>query len=286
MIQYLAAAGTDVGLTSPCNQDSFGAKVFSSRYGSLTAASMCDGMGGYSCGEVASATVVDAFQRWLLRRLPLLAENEPDPAAVFEEWTGLIELCNRKIILYGEQHGVRLGTTAVLLLATQTQYMILNVGDCRVYEIRNAVTQITRDQTLVEREFQAGRLTAEQVKTDPRGHVLAECVGIMPEVHPDYYTGKVQPESVYMLCCDGFRHKIGEEEMLEYFAPKQMRTCEAMQQQIRKLIDMNMQQGETDNISAITILAEKQSSRKKMKKDAPLSVMQEFCYTDSSELAE
>ena len=55
-----------------------------------------------------------------------------------------------------------------------------------------------------------------------------------------------------------------------------------MQSQIRKLIDMNMQQGETDNISAITILAES----KKTDRDAPLSVMQEFCFTDSSELAE
>jgi serine/threonine protein phosphatase PrpC len=85
-----------------------------------------------------------------------------------------------------------------------------------------------------------------------------------------------------MLCCDGFRHKIGEEEMLRYFAPKHMRSCEEMQSQIRKLIDMNMQQGETDNISAITILAESKNSDR----DAPLSVMQEFCYTDSSELAE
>lgn len=282
MIQYLAAAGTDNGLIAQRNQDSFGAKVFSSSYGSMTAAIMCDGMGGYDSGEVASATVVDAFQRWLLRRLPVIAETEPDRDTVFEEWTGLIELCNQKIIRYGEQRGVRLGTTAVLFLATQEQYMILNVGDCRVYEIRDAVQQITRDQTLVEREFQAGLLTAEEVKTDPRGHVLAECVGIMPEVHPDYYIGKVQPESVFLLCCDGFRHKIGEEEMLQYFAPAHMRTCEQMQRQIRSLIDMNKQQGETDNISAITILAERKTDDSK----SSLSVMQEFCYTDSSELAQ
>lgn len=285
MIQYLAAAGTDAGLSAACNQDSFGAKVFSSRYGMMTAAIMCDGMGGYSSGEVASATVVDAFQRWLLRRLPLFAEQEPDPSAVFEEWTGLIELCNQKIRLYGEQHGVRLGTTAALMLATQQQYLILNVGDCRVYEIGSGIRQITRDQTLVELEFQAGRLTAEQVKTDPRGHVLSECVGIMPEVHPDYYTGRVQPETVFLLCCDGFRHKIGESEMLQYFAPERMRSCDAMQRQIRKLIDMNMQQGETDNISAITILAE-QDAEQSSDCDVSFSVLQEFCYTDSSQLAE
>lgn len=285
MIQYLAAAGTDAGLTAPCNQDSFGAKVFGSRYGMMTAAIMCDGMGGYSSGEVASATVVDAFQRWLLRRLPVLAEHEPDPNAVFEEWTGLIELCNQKIRLYGERNGVRLGTTAALLLATQEQYMILNVGDCRVYAIDSDIRQLTRDQTLVEYEFQAGRLTAEQVKTDPRGHILAECVGIMPDVHPDYYTGKMQPEQVFLLCCDGFRHKIGEAEMLQYFAPDRMRSCEAMQQQIRQLIDINMQQGETDNISAITILAGRNAERIP-DSQASFSVMQEFCYTDSSQLAE
>lgn len=284
MIQYLAAAGTNAGLTASCNQDSFGAKVFSSRNGMMTAAIMCDGMGGYSSGDVASATVVDAFQRWLLRRLPVIAEQEPDPRTVFEEWTGLIELCNQKIRSFGEQNGVRIGTTAVLLLATQERYMILNVGDCRVYLIDNDVQQLTRDQTLVERELQAGLLTAEQAKTDPRSHVLAECVGITQDVHPDYYTGAVKPESVFLLCCDGFRHKIGESEMLQYFAPERMRSCDAMQQQIRQLIDLNMQQGESDNISAITILAERKASQT-IDLNAPLRVMQEFCYTDSRQLA-
>ena len=285
MIHYYAAGGTDTGTKRNCNQDSFGAKILTSCRGDLAAAIMCDGMGGYASGEVASATVVDAFQRWVLRRLPVYCENGLDSAEILAEWKDIVALCNRKIMQYGAERSIQLGTTAAMLLMTQEQYMILNVGDCRIYQIGETVRQITRDQTLVQREFEAGLLTEEQLRTDPRGHILAECIGVVPEVHPDIYTGAAVPDSVFMLCCDGFRHKISEAEMLSALAPGQMQSFEEMQTQIRKLIDMNMQQGETDNISVITIRTSEDNEMQPHPETA-FSVLQEFCYTDSSELAE
>lgn len=282
MICFEAAGGTDTGSTRARNQDSFGAKVLTAQCGEIAAAIMCDGMGGYANGEVASATVVDAFQRWILRRLPVHCAEGIQAERVFDEWCGLIELCNQKIMRYGEAHGVQLGTTAAMLLVMQEQYFIMNIGDCRVYEIGETVQQITRDQTLVERELAAGLLTPEEAENDSRSHILAECVGIVPEIHPDMYIGKTAAERVFMLCCDGFRHQIGQTEFLTYLAPEHMHDSEQMQKQLRALIDLNMERGETDNISVIAVrsrAAEQQAA-------AEFAVLQEFCFTGSTELAE
>ncbi len=284
MIRYIAAGGTDAGLRGGNNQDSFGAKIIRSRGQEIAAVIMCDGMGGYSCGEVASATVVDAFQRWIIRRLPVFCETGLKPELIFDEWLGLAELCNRNILHYGETHGIRLGTTAAMLLLTPDQYLIMNIGDCRVYEIGTGVRQITRDQTLVQQEVDAGRLTPEQAASDPRGHILSECIGAAEVMHPDFYAGKTEENTVFLLCCDGFRHKIGAADIMEYLAPEKMTGCEQMQKQIRGMIELNMQRGERDNISAITVCGTACEPENDAYGDA-FTVLQEFCFTSSQEIA-
>lgn len=283
MIRYIAAGGTDAGLRGGRNQDSFGAKIIRSSGQELAAVIMCDGMGGYARGEVASATVVDAFQRWILRRLPVFCENGIVPEQIFDEWLGVAELCSRKIRLYGSRNAIRLGTTAAMLLLTPEQYLIMNIGDCRVYEIGTEVRQLTRDQTLVQQEVDAGLLTPEEAAQDPRGHILSECIGAAPAVHPDFYLGRTVENTVFLLCCDGFRHKIGADDIMEYLAPEKMTDCEQMQAQIRGLIELNMQRGERDNISAVTVCGRAGESEES---DGAFTVLQEFCYTNSAEIAE
>lgn len=283
MIRYQAAASTDTGTIRICNQDSFGAKILHTQQGEIAAAIMCDGMGGYASGEVASATVVDAFQRWILRRLPIHCAQGLDKEAILDDWCGLLELCNRKIMQYGETHGITLGTTAAMLLMTQEEYLILNVGDCRIYEIGDDIRQLTQDHTVVAREVAAGILTPEEAENDPRGHILSECIGIAAEVHPDAFLGAVHPDRVFLLCCDGFRHTVGQPDMLKTLAPENMADCAEMERRLRALVELNMERGETDNISAVVI---RTAAGECAANTEEFEVLQEFCYTDSKELAE
>lgn len=286
-IRFLAAGGTDVGKVRKTNQDSFGAKIMHTKCGDAAAAIMCDGMGGYQNGEVASATVVDAFQKWLLRRLPEFAaqtdlEKPLDVDVVFKEWTEIVDVCNRRILRYGQKRGITLGTTAAMFLALRGEFLILNVGDCRVYQISDEIKQITVDQTVTQAALDSGEITAEQAATDSRSHILTECIGIAKEVRPNYYRGKLLPEAVYMLCCDGFRHKVEEKEFFEAFDPRLMTDSLQMQQQIYDLIELNMERGETDNISSVAIrciTAEGSSEGQEF------AVQDEFCFTSSTELA-
>lgn len=63
-MHFLAIADTDIGIARATNQDS--ALVKHAVYGGseVLLAVLCDGMGGLSRGEVASATVVRACAKW------------------------------------------------------------------------------------------------------------------------------------------------------------------------------------------------------------------------------
>ena len=88
--------------------------------------------------------------------------------------------------------------------------------------LHDSVRILTKDQTFVAREIAAGRMTPEEAKTDPRRSVLLQCVGASAEVRPDFLKGKLQKDAIYLICSDGFRHQISEQEIMDKLGPKCM----------------------------------------------------------------
>jgi len=206
-------------------------------------------MGGLEKGEVASASVINAFRNWALDDLSQLCDKPLEDATIRSQWGAIIDQQNKQIKAYGARQGVRLGTTIVAMLLTQTRYYILNVGDSRAYEITTGVRQITNDQTFVAREVSMGHMTPEEAETDSRRSVLLQCVGASDEVYPDMFFGDVANNAVYLLCSDGFRHEITAEEIFEKLQPGVLFDDYTMQQNSISLIELNKQRQERDNIS-------------------------------------
>lgn len=253
MMNYLVAASTDIGLTKKTNQDSYSVRVLNTQTGKMVFAIICDGMGGLDKGEVASATIVNAFCSWADNTLPLICDSEIRDIDIRTNWENIVETYNEKIKLYGDRYGARLGTTVTAILVTDSRYYIVNVGDTRAYEIRESVRVLTKDQTVVAREIENGLLSEEAAKTDPRRSVLLQCVGASPNVYPDFFFGQTLQNAVYMLCSDGFRHEISENEIQDYLHPDAMMTPEVMKANIDQLIEINKLRQERDNISVVAI---------------------------------
>ncbi len=254
-MNYLVSASTDIGLTKKTNQDSFGVKVMDTRLGKMAFAILCDGMGGLSYGEVASATVVQAYENWAVTSLPQLCESGVTDDIIRKEWLALCDQCNERLKKYGEQVGspMNVGTTAVILLLTETRYFILNLGDSRAYRIDRAVSVLTRDHSEVALKIARGELQPEQEKTYARRSVLLQGIGVTEKIVPDFYAGRTEKDTVYMLCSDGFRHEITEAELYQFLNPSALCSVEQMKQNMDTLIDMNKQRNERDNISVITV---------------------------------
>ncbi len=252
-MNYLVSGATDMGTVKKTNQDSFFANIINTEIGQVAFAVLCDGMGGLEKGELASASVVNAFNVWSKNRLPQLCTGGLNDSVISHEWTNIIVTYNEKLKQYGQKSAVRLGTTATAMLVTEQRWYIVHVGDSRAYEIYDGVRVLTKDQTLIEQEILAGRITEQQAQKDPRRSILLQCVGASDEVYPDMYFGDTIRNAVYMLCSDGFRHEITENEIYSYFRPEVMVNTDTMKMCSNELINLNKQRGEKDNISVVTI---------------------------------
>ncbi len=252
-MNFIVSARTDIGLTKNTNQDSLSVRVVNTPQGRMVFSVLCDGMGGLDKGEVASASVIYAFDNWLRNQLPELCRGPLEDSVIREQWNNIITEQNSTIKNYGARQGVKLGTTVVAMLLTQTRYYILNVGDSRAYEISGFIRQITSDQTFVAREIALGNMTEEQAMNDERRNVLLQCVGASDEVYPDMFFGDVLNNAVYMLCTDGFRHEILPDEMFEKLNPNVLLDENMMNTNAYELIELNKARKERDNISVALV---------------------------------
>lgn len=252
-MNFIISANTDVGITKSTNQDSLSMMVINTVRGRMVFGVLCDGMGGLEKGEVASASVIHAFRNWATTELPKLCEEPLEDAIIRNQWEQIVTEQNQTIKAYGARHGVRLGTTVVVMLLTQYRYYILNVGDSRAYVLTNDIQQLTSDQTFVAREVAMGHMTEEAAEHDSRRNVLLQCVGASDEVYPDMFFGDVQTNAVYILCSDGFRHEITSDEIFEKLQPGVLFDEYAMHSNAQYLIDLNKQRQERDNISVALV---------------------------------
>lgn len=252
-MNYLTATQTDIGTRKKTNQDSMIVMQAATDRGQVLLASVCDGMGGLAKGEVASAAMVRALEKWFDNNLPALLATGFSEEILWQEWKTLIEDTNEKIGDYGRNHHTALGTTCVALLIIDQNYYILNVGDSRIYLLADTIYQLTKDQTYVQKEMDEGRMTYEQSLVDPQRSVLLQCIGASRFVEPVFHHGQYMPGTVFMLCCDGFRHVIMPEEFYQAFRPDQMTNPDIMRNRIEDLIRLNIQRNEDDNISAILV---------------------------------
>lgn len=252
-MNFIVSGNTDIGLTKSTNQDSLSIKVINSKQGRMVLVVLCDGMGGLAKGEVASASVIRAFDTWSRNDLQRLCEAPIEDPVIRSQWEKIITDQNNKIKAYGAGLGIKLGTTVTAMLITQSRYYIINVGDTRAYELYTGITQITNDQTFVAREVALGNMTEEQAMHDERRSVLLQCVGASEEVYPDMFFGDTKLNAVYMLCCDGFRHEISNSEIFNAFQPNKLLDENSMNQASINLINLNKQRQERDNITVALV---------------------------------
>lgn len=252
-MDYIVSATTDIGNTKQTNQDSYHVRVYRSTAGKIVLSVLCDGMGGFDYGEIASAHVVRSFFRWADARLAdVLASTNPD-SLLRGDWSSLIDHCNEAIARFASRGKLVIGTTLTAMLITPQRYTIVNVGDTRAYCIAEQLRQLTNDQTLVANEVKQGLLTPEEARRDPRRSVLLQCIGASAEVYPDFFFGETRENVVYMMCTDGFRNELSEEELFMYLHPNQLISREVSGERERALINMAKGRQERDNISVITI---------------------------------
>ena len=85
-MDFFTAIHTDVGIRKKTNQDSALIMQAECELGNILLTVVCDGMGGLAKGEVASASVINAFVDWFENKLPVILEQSVSDDNIFHSW--------------------------------------------------------------------------------------------------------------------------------------------------------------------------------------------------------
>jgi serine/threonine protein phosphatase PrpC len=235
---------TDVGLSRDHNEDSIGWD------GDLGLVILADGMGGHNAGEIASEMAVSAIRDALQDVLTpeLLETNVIDmPSAVRESIIFANEEINSAANTRTECAGM--GTTVVLLLFHNHQVTYANVGDSRIYRLRDGeLKQITSDHSLVQEMVDNGYLSEEEALLSSSRNLITRALGIAQDVEVDVVTDEYNLDDVYLLCSDGLTDMVSDEEIKQV-----LMEAENLDHAATRLVELANEYGGSDNISVILV---------------------------------
>ncbi len=241
---------TDVGRKRKQNEDSFLADD------ALGLFIVADGMGGHAGGDVASAEACDQVFSMVKRGMDVVAACREAPTrdnrrAVRRLVESAIQAATYMIFGLADQDPARkgMGTTISCLLYVGPNAFVGQVGDSRVYVLRNNIpTQITEDHTLINAELKAGHITPEQAKTATYGNVITRAVGISEHVHVDVFELICLAGDRFVLCSDGVHGYLkSEDELAELCANRTRQEC------AQALVTHALDRGGKDNATALIV---------------------------------
>ena len=171
---------------------------------------VCDGMGGEEHGEKASLLAVETLKEF----------EENDVNKTIDEY---INMANKKICnLITENNGARSGTTIALIYIKDGYANCCNIGDSRIYLIRNKkIRQLSEDHTRCMQMVKMGILTKKQAMHHRDRHILTQYIGIFPdELIIQAYKSKpikIQSNDIFLICSDGLTDMLSDDEIVCVF---------------------------------------------------------------------
>jgi len=154
---------------------------------------VCDGMGGHSCGEVASQTVCDSFSTYWEEH----PEQEDSKAKVFDAAKETSRILDEKSGYY------QMGTTLVMCSIEGKLATIAHAGDSRCYviDIKGNVKYRTIDH-IESSSISLPYINRAFFTRHPEDAV------------PDVKTVELQPLDRILLCTDGLYNAIDDTTLL------------------------------------------------------------------------
>jgi protein phosphatase len=95
-----------------------------------------------------------------------------------------------------------MGSTLAAVLVPDGVAIICNVGDSRVYLLREELRQLTRDHTLYAEVLARGVGVPADLRSSLRNE-LTRALGIEGGAAPDTLRVPVRPGDVFLICSDG-----------------------------------------------------------------------------------
>lgn len=206
---------------------------------------VADGLGGHKFGELASSIVVDTLVNGFT------GDFKNNTSKWLEEQ---IELSNQRILEEQKIKAAILKSTVVALAVNNNKAVWANVGDSRLYFLRDReLIAFTNDHSVAFKKYKAGEITREQIKTDEDQSCLLRTLGSEDRKEPELYDYNVniKENDAFMLCSDGVWEYISDEEVMIDLL-KSENSKEWAENLLVRLMDRI--DGSNDNLTIMTIM--------------------------------
>lgn len=202
---------TDKGLLRTENQDSYGISEETNLF------FVCDGMGGGVAGDFASRyardIILTAYKRLNDAEIIDVVDNYKEFEIDISRAVAAVRLANRGLynlqIKYPLLAGMGTTFTGVVFEKEKNLLHIYNVGDSRIYRIRNGnIKLLTADHSKIKELIDDGKMTEEESKTAEIQSMITRALGTAPTVKVDYKSEIVKSGDIYVLCSDGLNGEL------------------------------------------------------------------------------
>lgn len=238
---FTFAGHTDAGRVRPENEDAL------LQLPLRGVAAVADGMGGHAAGDVASRIAVDVLD-------DRSVELGPDPAealaeAVHAAHEAILKAARADPDLQG------MGTTLTALRVHEEDgCTIAHVGDSRAYRWRDGeLEQLTRDQTWVQEQVEAGTLSEEGARDHPFASILTGALGVEDQdIEVQVLELDCRVGDTFLLCSDGLIARLTDDQLLSILEAH----TDDLDAAAHALVDAANEAGGPDNITVALVRAE------------------------------
>lgn len=175
---------------------------------------LCDGMGGHENGEVASATVCEAFGKYFE------THQLEDGVMTPELFKQALEYAYNELDKKDSGGLKKMGTTMTCLYLHKKGYLVAHIGDSRIYHVRpnTGIVYQSSDHSLVNDLLRAGELTEEEAINYPRKNVITRAMqpNLERRHRADVFSfADVKAGDYFFLCCDGVLEQLTNDKLCE-----------------------------------------------------------------------
>ena len=237
---------TDIGLVRESNQDAFSFGSFDD--GNCWTV-VCDGMGGVSGGQVASAICVEKVSEAIKRGY----RNKMTVSSAKNLLTTAINAANSAVFKKSqEDFEVRgMGTTVVAVIVLGNLAVVAHVGDSRAYLLNDEIKPITKDHSFVQLLIDTGKITEEEAKVHPDRNVITRAVGIEHVVDVETDIVDINNNDKLLICTDGLNGYVPDADILKT-------VNEYGDSSTEKLVETANNAGGRDNVTVVMLVEDVQ----------------------------
>jgi len=236
-------SATDIGNVRERNED---APIVAAEIGLF---GVTDGMGGHPGGDRAAQSVAHDLPEIMGREFVTMKARRP---RALRRWLKRCVADESSQLCFqgaGQAGFEGMGATVAFVVLLNGRVYAVNLGDSRVYRVRNgAMVQLSRDHSVIAELLEQGKIGPEEVHDHAARGLLTQYVGMPEEAKPYVCSRALKPGDRFLLCTDGLTDMLEERAIRE--------TLQAngdVQQAAETLVQAANDEGGMDNTTVVIV---------------------------------